>query len=498
MACVTLPGIFRDGMVLQRQKPICVWGEAEGADTVRVSLAQSSAVAEVIDGRWRAYLPPMQAATGLTMTVCAQGEAVTLNDVAVGEVWLAGGQSNMEFQLRFDAEHETACRVRNPDIRCFEVPKRAFAGQEKERDLHYAGIWRKAGPGDSEYFTAVGFYFACRLWDTLRVPVGVINCTWGGTSASAWVDESCLTGELAFFLDRAKEARAQIDPQTEREEYRKIQQSVDAMPPMMGVINDQPIFPDEGMKATMAHMDRYNLCAYSPFRPSGLYHAMLQTIVPYTLRGVIWYQGESDEYFGSRFEPLTRALIQNWRALWQEELPFLMVQLAAFEYMVEPLDFVPMRRMQHKIAGDTPHVHLICAMDVGLRYDIHPKEKRPVGDRLALQALHHVYGLALMSDSPSLYAARRKGNTIAITFRDGDGLWVKGDAPGRIDLTVDGQDTAEFTACVKDDQLLLTSDLFAGAGSVTVRFAWRPFCDDNVYNRAGLPVLPFEVTVTEE
>lgn len=492
MAELTLPILFRNGMVLQRQKPICVWGKAEGADDVSVALGTASVIAQVQEGNWQTYLPPMQAQTGLTMTISTGNQMISLCDVAVGEVWLAGGQSNMEFLLRDDAERDQACAFDDADVRCFEIPKVAYAGQEKDRDYSQAGIWRKAGPAESEYFTAVGFYFARMLREKLTVPVGIINCTWGGTSASAWVDESCLTGELAFYLDRAAESRKKIDPLTEKEEYKKIQQMIDSMPPMNAIVNEHPLVADEKMKAAMAHMDLYNLCAYSPFRPCGLYKTMLLPLVPFTLRGVIWYQGESDEYFGALFEPLTRALIRKWRSLWQEDLPFLMVQLASFEYMMEPLNFVPIRQMQQRIAEDTPHVRLVCAMDAGLRYDIHPKYKRPVGERLALQALHHVYGLPMLSDSPTFKAIEKKEDRLIISFRYGERLYIKGEEAQTIDLTVDGQSAVTFDVCVEDDFLIITSPALRKAHTAMVRFAWHPFCVDNVYNGAELPMLPFE------
>ena len=167
MGCLTLPAIFRDGMVLQRHKAICVWGCAEKAARVSVTLGDASAAADVHDGRWQAFLPPRPAGTGLTLTVCAGDEIRIIRDVAVGEVWIAGGQSNMEFLLRDDAEREAACRLTDADIRCYEVPKIAYEGQENDRDYSQVGLWRKAGPGDSEYFTAVGFWFAARLKETL-------------------------------------------------------------------------------------------------------------------------------------------------------------------------------------------------------------------------------------------------------------------------------------------------------------------------------------------
>ena len=488
---LTLPAVFRDGMVLQRQKPICAWGTAENGARISVTLGTDIAWAEASDGKWRLYLPPLEAGTDLTLRVSAGEQTIVVQDVAVGEVWLAGGQSNMEFLLRDDAEHAEACQFTDACVRCFEVPKIAYEGQEADRDYSQVGIWREARPGDSEFFTAVGFYFARELRESLNVPIGIINCTWGGTSASAWVPEEDLTGELSFYLNRAAEAREKLDPATEKEAYKDIQRMMDALPPMNAIVNEHPLAATEEMKASMARMDLYNLCAYSPFRPCGLFHTMLMTVVPYSLRGILWYQGESDEYFGGLYEPLTRALIRRWRSLWHEELPFLMVQLASFEYMMEPLDFVPIRAMQQRIAEDTPGVRLVCAMDAGLRYDIHPKHKRPIGRRLALQALRHVYGRPVLSDSPSLRGIRLEDGELVLSFRHGEGLHVKGDAPRFLELIVDGHPEEAFTAVLREECMVLRAPSLARARNAEVRFAWKPFCEDNVYNRADLPVLHF-------
>ena len=175
-----------------------------------------------------------------------------------------------------------------------------------------------------------------------------------------------------------------------------------------------------------------------------------------------------------------------------------MVQLASFEYMMEPLDFVPIRQMQARIAQTMPHVCLVCAMDAGLRYDIHPKNKKPVGERLALQALHRVYGLPLLSDSPSFREIRKQGCELVISFLAGEGLHVRGAEPQTVDLEVNRQSTVDFIAAVRDDCLVISSPELENARCAAVRFAWRPWCEDNVCNRADLPVFPFEATWQQE
>ncbi len=496
MSNLKLPKLFQNGMVLQRKTPVCVWGTATSGSLVTIRLSDSTACAVATDGAFSAYLPPMEAKSGLTLSVTADGETITMDDVAVGEVWLAGGQSNMEFLLRDDAEAEQEQAVDLPDVRCYEVPKIAYAGQENDRDYSKVGVWRKAQGQEAKYFTAVGYYFAKKLRAELDVPVGIINCTWGGTSASAYVSPDYLTGELQPYLDRAEEAQAKLDPATELDRYRKLQHSMDNMPFDNSMSNLAPIQPDPAIMASMAEMGELFLSRYSPFRPCGLYETMLKPTAPYTIRGVIWYQGESDAAYAGTYELLMQRMIACWRNLWKAELPFLIVQLASFEEMMEKLDFVPIRAAQERLTKSCEKVWLACAMDAGMRYDIHPKHKRPVGERLALQVISKVHGRSILADSPAPEGAKREGDSLVLRFaHTGEGLVLRGDTPETLELFVDGVARELFSASVCGNELCITAPEIVKANTVTAAFCQHPFCTDNIYNSAGLPMLPFIYTL---
>ena len=495
MNSLSLPKIFQAGMVLQRRKPVCVWGHAPEGSVVYVQLNGETTLALSRGGEWKAFLPPMEAGSDYTLTVSTGNEAIVLDDVAIGEVWLASGQSNMEFLLRDDADVEEATQIDSPEKRCFEVPKISYVGQENDRDYSEVGVWRKAVGAETRYFSAVGFYFAQKLYNEFHVPVGILNCTWGGTSASAYVAPDDLSGALKPYLDRAAEAQAKLDPATERERYRNLQYSMDHMPFDNSRSNLAPIRPDPEIMASMAEMGELFLSRYSPFRPCGLYETMLKPTAPYTIRGVIWYQGESDAAYADTYELLMQQMIARWRNLWRADLPFLVVQLASFEEMMEPLDFVPIRAAQERLTRSCENVWLACAMDAGMRYDVHPKHKRPIGERLALQALSKVYGRSTLADSPSVEGARREGTTIRIRFANsGEGLICRGAYPETLDVSVNGAALETFIAEVRDSELLLSAPELA-QGTVTVSFCQRPYCEDNLYNRAGLPMLPFVCTI---
>ena len=496
MERIYLPLIFRDSMVLQRRKPVCIWGEAEDCASVQVTLGEDIAVAAVIAGKWRTYLPPREAETGLTLTVSGGNCSISVADVAVGEVWLAGGQSNMEYLLKHDADREEALLLENPDIRCFEVPKISFPGQEEHYRMSDAGVWRKESREGSPYFTAVGFYFANRLYETLQVPVGVINCTWGGTSASCWVSEDYLTGDLQFYLDKAREVQTSLDPAETLEKYIALQKQMLSGNIDMGKPNLAPLTPllDEAAHNRLMTMNNWHCSA---FRPCGLFTFMLKTIIPYTVSGVIWYQGESDEYFSEHYESAMRAVVHCWRDNWKEDLPFLMVQLASFEVMAEYLDFVPIRRAQAELAKTEPGVYLVTAMDTGMRYDIHPKRKKPVGVRLAMQALDKIYHRHLLADSPTLLCAQWEQESVVLRLKHcGNGLYVKGERAETFDISADGEPVSDAAVDVRPHEVVLTAKAFLTARTINIAFCQRAYCELTIYNSADLPVLPFTLSLS--
>lgn len=494
LEAIRAASIFQSGMVLQRRTPICIWGQASGADAVRVTLEKDTAIAAVESGTWRAYLPPREAAVGLTLTLSTPETTITFNDVAVGEVWIAAGQSNMEFLLQYDAEFSSVSGMTCPDIRCFEVPKLSFPEQLQYYSHSEAGFWRKVSPADNPYFTAVGFYFAERLHETLQIPVGILNCTWGGTSASCWLSEEYLTGELRRFLERGEAAKKDMQ-YDDFYRFVNMQQDILRSGFNMGTPHLEPMEPFLDQELA-DQVQRLRLMPFSPFRPCGLYHMMVQTMVPYSVKGVLWYQGESDTADADIYAALMRAMIRCWRDDWQADLPFLMVQLASFAYMSEALDFGPIRAVQEALARTEPNVYLVTAFDTGMEFDIHPKEKRPVGVRLALQALDKVYGMHMLADSPTVLESSRQQDTVTIRFKHtGGGLSVRGETPETFDIWADGIAVSAFDVQVLPRCIQIQSAAFADADTVTIAYCQRPWCQATLENSAGLPVLPFSVDV---
>ncbi|MDO4864949.1 MAG: sialate O-acetylesterase [Clostridia bacterium] len=494
-----LPMIFSDHMVLQRGKPIAIRGEAEAGTTVSVRLSDAQGVIAAAEahaddaGAWQATLPALEVARGLTLELSAGDERVRMDDVSVGEVWIAGGQSNMEYWLHFDAENEMALnRPENPDIRFFDYPEVSFEGELEQHDFSDFGFWRRCNSEELPWFSAVGYYFAERLQAALGVPVGIVGCNWGGTNAACWMDESDLRGSAGEVWLTEHEKRLEEMDQDDYIQWFLSEPSNIQNHPIPG---DCPevLFPglsrEEQRRLMEGPKSRYDgvIGPLHPCRPCGLYHLMLEKVAPYAARGVIWYQGESDRPHADIYDGVLENMIRAWRRLWNDELPFLMVQLAPFgEWFGESGEAYPtLRACQQRVAERVPQVWLCSSGDAGMRWDIHPKHKRPIGERLALLARGHVYGESILCDAPALKAVRREGSRAILDFEHGDGLYIRGDALNA--LRVNGQ---VCPAKVEGECLVIDLPM---AEHWKIEFAWQGYYEVNLYNAAGIPALPFRI-----
>ncbi len=503
-----LPMIFGNNMVLQRQKPMEIWGEADPNASVAVELCRGGETLDRTEafadsgGAWRAFLPAREAARGLELVIRAGGDTVTIHDVLIGEVWIAGGQSNMEYFLQFDAEREMAfTRPEDPDIRFFDYPEISYEGELEEYDFSEFGLWRRCRREDLPWYSAVGYWFAEKLKGGIGIPVGIVGCNWGGTRACCWMDRARLEGTPGeVWLRDYEEGIKGVDPADYRRAFCSVPNN----------INDHPVFgrdtsiyypgfTREQQLNALAVMENMPRPPYvdiigpdHPWRPCGLYGTMLKKIVPYTCRGIIWYQGESDELHPEIYDQMMALLIGSWRELWHDELPFLMVQLAPFgAWMGCGSDAYPtLRDRQERVARTVPSVWLASSSDVGMRWDIHPKHKRPIGERLALLALGHVYGHDILCEAPSFESARWENGTLTVTFRHADGLTLKS-ADGKTvsagpvnDLLVDGK---PVEGRIEADRLVIP----APEKPKRMELAQCGYYEVNLYNRAGIPAKPF-------
>jgi sialate O-acetylesterase len=621
----TLPHLFSDHMVLQSGAPIHIWGDAEPGEEIAVDLAghRAQTIADQ-NGRWKVELPAMDAGGPFTMTV--QGRAtIVLRDVMIGEVWVASGQSNMTFALSgvTDAKEEIA-NANFPQIRFFTVPERVAMNPESDT---LDAKWELCTPDTAKDFSAVAYFFARKLQQSLRVPVGIIHSSWPGTAGEEWTDPESLrdspelrpivekweksSEEVKSFAERGADFHLEYDdfellpaennsvspkvfsnfdsgesttsmggswtyswkdaPGTEFELVApgrgdtgyaamvkgKLESASSArleadfgpsadpvdMSAWSGIrfwVRGEGSFQFQMLQPTITDWDNYaapvvkatpewkevtiwfrdlrqagwgvvnpltmnsltgfelvNLSSAgdAPRPPSGLYNGMITPLEDYGIRGVIWYQGESNTWHAYQYRTLLPALIKGWRKIWHEgDFPFLIVQLPNLGTSPELGDSIwaQLREAQLLTAETVPNTGLAVTIDLGDPKNLHPPNKAPVGERLALWALVTTYGEKIEYSGPLYHSMDVEGNHIRIHFTyTGTGLEAKGGGALK-GFSIAGADRKFHWADAEisgDTVVVSSADV---ANPVAVRYAWANSPECNLYNKEGLPASPFK------
>lgn len=520
-ADVKMSELFGDHMVLQQDVKLPVWGWADPGEAVTVTVGTSTARTTTgSDGKWRVDLAPLPA-DGAPQTLTVAGRnTLTFSDVLVGDVWICSGQSNMEYGLGKDADKE----VDNPNIRIFWVNKNAaltpqdhFGEGAPERPLygHWQVCTRQTISQDGSWngFSAVGYYFGHDVYQSTRRPVGMIGAYWGGTPAQAWTSLDALAQNpaLAHYADGFKKltpAQLGLFPanwvtyDVAARKWDAANQDV-----MKSWQDDVQKAKAAGQPAPLAPP----VMATRPRNPGNigtpatLFNGMIHPLIPYAIKGVIWYQGESN--VGTNTSPeygtLLPALIGNWRQKWgQGDFPFLIVQLPNYQpAAADPaIGNWPILRESQARALALPNTGLAITLDVGASNGLHPADKRDVGARLALVARHVAYGQDIVYTGPGYDSMKVEGGKVRVSFKNtGSGLII-GSSPIARDPTpptrltgfeLAGADRKWIAAdAVIDGQTVVVSSDQVTA-PVAVRYAWadNPTC--NLYNKAGLPAAPF-------
>ncbi len=498
--------LFQDHMVIQRRKPFSIWGTGKDGENIRVILGTEERKTVVSGGKWKTEFPPMEKAEKLTITVESADEKKIITDVAVGEVWVAGGQSNMEFQMFFDADYKDEKeKCLDPDIRFFDYPEVSYEEQEQDFDYSQMGYWRICTPEDLRFFSAAAYYFAKKIRRDLGVPVGIIGCNWGGTTASSWMSEEFLRRHGQVWIDEyEKNAAAITDMENYKETFRKNMINNRGLPfedpftmlMMPGVSREEQLKMMKTVPEECGNEEYSNILngPLGPKCPCRLFHTMVKKIAGYGIRGVIWYQGESDEAHAEIYRDVFLDLVQCWREIWNDDLPFVTVQLAPFEAWLESNgDNYPEIRNQQRLAAMEEGIYMISTSDVGMRFDIHPKKKRPVGERMALMAESEIYDLNITGHAPEGERAVTEERGIRILFRcTGEGLHICGDHPNAVEIRKKDGAKAEILSCkIEKDQLYIEIKDFAPEEKYAVLFAQTPYYEVNIYNSAGIPAIPF-------
>ena len=474
-AAVVLHPLFGDHAVIQSGDNVPVWGSADEGEKVTVRFAGQEASAVTTQGRWEVRFNGLKASPAAVELV-ATGKANTAKstDVLVGEVWLCAGQSNMDFGVNgvLAADRDEAVAKSLPTLRFFNVAKVVSATPLTTTQ----GKWQLASGKDVLACTAVGYYFGRSLQQTQPFPVGLIGSKWGGTLAEAWTRDEALKAQpsLASLFTRDQQAVAAYPKQLA--EYPAAKAAYDQAV-VAAKAAGQPL-----PKAPQEPADP----ATNKNRPSRLYNGMIHPLLPVAIRGILWYQGEGNQLRPLQYQTLLPAMIADWRKQWgRGDLPFYIVQIAPFNGMSAEI-----REAQMKISEKVPNAGIVCTLDVGEATDIHPKNKRPVGERLARLARSQVYGETVVSSGPRFAGLSVAGAvaTVKLTHADG-GLVANGGTLKGFAIAGADQKFVEATAVIKGDTVEVTA---AGVTApVAVRYGWAGFPVTTLANGAGLPAFPF-------
>jgi sialate O-acetylesterase len=500
IADIELPMIISNGMVLQQDSQVPIWGWAGQFETVTVNgswqkpgVSISTKAGE--NGKWMVKLNTPKAGGPYTVTIEGKNKIV-LKDVLIGEVWVCSGQSNMWFPMAFlDNAQAEIKKVNCPDIRFFYVPVVSSPKPQEDCQVKWSvcnlpyyhplvprpnprdnqqAVWLACNPENIEFFSSVAYFFGSKLHDELGVPIGLIGTYLGAASAEAWVRDDVLAEdkEFAAILEREREHQKAFEQQ---EASRKGK--------------------SEPIKST-------DLLKYNQFTPGGLYNGMLKPIMPFDIKGVIWYQGETNAERAYQYRKLFPVMINNWRTDWKQgDFPFYFVQLANYVRHAPSEQIVPEKgvpgedmwaelREAQLMTLRLPHTGMAVTIDIGTANDIHPKNKQDVGKRLALWALAKDYGKDIVYSGPIYKKMEIEAGGIRLYFDYvGKGLVAKN---GRLDgFAIAGADKKFVWADaeIQGDTILVSSREVPNP--VAVRYGWAmfPFC--NLYNKEGLPASPF-------
>jgi sialate O-acetylesterase len=614
-----MPAFFSDHMVLQQGQKIAVWGWAEPGEQVRVTLGQAraSAVADR-NGRWILHLGPQRPGGPHELVATGSKSSVTIRDVLIGEVWLCSGQSNMQFALRSAARAAVDLpKADHPQIRLLQIPRQCILTPAGDADAR----WVLCNPESAAGFSAVAYYFGLELRQQLRVPIGLIASSWGGTNAEEWTSAGFLTGDPRFEAIHDRWAKSSAENQSLFKQPARFDVSIadvrlipasEGKPDLLvddfsdgdlrtrlggtwslgesaavskfrlAVSDDQALsvsgdlqvsdqamlellFTQQGapldlsayravtfrvrgrgfikvhlLQPTITDWDHYvapplpvpgewQTCRIEfdelkqagwgvrlPFTPnaqtgmlfefvpeflpvvrppSGLYNGMIAPLVPYSIRGFAWYQGEGNSGRSFQYRALLPALIRSWRSAWGNPgLWFLVVQLPNYrERSDQPGEsgWAELREAQFMTMRALPRVGLAVTIDLGQAEDVHPKEKYEVGRRLAMCALGEVYKRPVVYSGPILRSWRREGPAIRLRFEQiGSGLTARGGLPLR-GFAIAGADRRFHWADARIDRNCVVVSSAAVAEPVAVRYAWADNPECNLYNKDGLPASPF-------
>lgn len=456
-AQVKLPAIVSSNMVLQRNTSVNVWGWAEANEKITITaswLEQSVAVEADEDGKWRVQLKTTNSKTAQTIKIVSDQSNILLENILFGEVWLCSGQSNMHQPVKGNLGEPTfgssiaIAKSHNPNLRLFTVGK--VGAKSPRNDLENFTSWQQASPDNVAGFSAVAYFFGEQLQEILDVPVGLIHTSWGASPVEAWMSMEV--------LDKSKEI----------------------------------------------NLDDFDIKDRTNRIPTALFNAMINPLIPYTIKGALWYQGESNRNEYSKYKVLFPAMVKDWRTRWGlGDFPFYYVQIAPFTYQNNDVFKAPgntafMREAQLECLTLIPNSGIAITIDLGDANTIHPPKKKEVADRLLFNALNQSYGYKTIDyASPAFENLKPTPEGILLTFQNAEtGLYSDGSLDG---FEIAGEDKVFYPATAKivnKKNVLVNSSRVSNP--VAVRYAWRNYVVGTLYGTNLLPVSSFRTDDWED
>ena len=475
-ADVTLPSIISDNMVLQQRSKMNVWGKADPGESVTVTLGPESAQTTAAqDGSWAVRISGLKSGGPYDMTISGKN-ALTVHNVAVGEVWLCSGESNMEFKVIAAKNSQAEMADADlPMVREFKVKRNA--SDKPQGDCE--GSWVVCNPDTVRDFSAIGYFFARELNRGMREPIGLIESAWGPSPIESWTPRTVLEKDpdMHAALDRYDKATSGYTDalaayQAKMTEWHAAAGASPSAPKPV-----QPLPPG------------------GPREPGALYNGMITPLLRYPIRGVLWYQGESNTYEPVLYRKLFPAMIASWRKGWSAaDLPFLHVQLPGFlQRHLQPTEslWASLREAQ-SMALSVPKTGMAVTIDLGDEHNMHPEDKQDVSHRLALIAENQVYGKSGLTTSGPVFSSMDiRDGKVALSFAHEDGGLTTGSGGALKGFAIAGADRnfVWADATIQGDKVIaLSKDV---PKPVSVRYAWADMPDAGLFSVAGLPAAPF-------
>lgn len=474
---LSVADIFINSMVLQRDAKVKIWGKAENNSEITVAFNHQERKAKAKDGNWMISLDAMSFGGPFEMTISSGKEKIKFSDILIGDVWLAGGQSNMEFALRRDFHASEEIQKANyPNIRYYKAPRKIYPTQEIDKQY-----WTACTPETAGEISAIAYYFARDIQHELNIPIGIIQTPFGGTTAEAWMSRELLVSKPDF------------KPTVERFDSIINNYRTNEYDSLYSNFQNKTVAYNDSVKKGFKKAEKPEepMGEKNFRRPYTLYYSMLKPLMPYTLKGILFYQGESNTARGYQYRKLFPALISEWRkGFAQGNLPFLFIQLPKFD--TKTREWAELREAQLLTSRKVKNTGMVVVYDQGNPKDIHPTDKRVVAYRLTQLALGKVYNRIIVYQGPDLKSMKIKRNEIVLSFNNiGSGLIA---SDGNLDLkgfTICGADGVFYpaNAIIENNKVIVSSELVPNPKYV--RYAWTNSMDINFFNKEGFPASPF-------